>query len=208
MFAQARDLRSDQVTVVSVVASGPSALRCGAATAPGYVIACNDMAFKVRRDAIISMDGIWTRERLDRAYMETSSTPIYIRRSAFKFFTTREHGYPGVNVFDCDNKSDVLSPDPKVLNGRHTGQCAVNLAFTLKPRTIFLYGFDLRGDALGHCHADYEWKGEGNTNNARKFREWAEAFKNVRPQFDAFGIEVINTNPDSAVRAFKFGKPI
>lgn len=199
------------MTVVSVVASGPSALRCGAATAPGYVIACNDMAFKVRRDAVCSMDGIWVRERYDKVVRSPNDPPVYFRRSALKYLPDNVRAdlfWRGLKVFECDNKSDVLSPDPKVLNGRHTGQCALNLAFTLKPRTIFLYGFDLRSDALGHCHADYEWKGEGNTNNARKFREWAEAFKNVRPQFDRFGIEVINTNPDSAVRAFKFGKPI
>ena len=193
--------------IVSVVASGPSALECGAARAPGYVIACNDMFRHAKCDAVISMDGLWTRARIPDYFDALDSRSIHLRRSAFKYFEDGPSQYPFVNIFDCDNKSDVMSPDARVLNGRHTGQCALNLAFTMKPRTVFLYGFDLRGKDTGHCHRDYEWKGQGNTNNATKFREWADGFGVSAQYFNAAGIAVYNTNPKSAIRAFKHGRP-
>jgi hypothetical protein len=77
----------------------------------------------------------------------------------------------------------------------------------MKPRTVFLYGFDL-GKDTGHCHRDYEWKGQGNTNNLTKFREWADGFGVSARYFAAAGISVFNTNRKSAVKAFKFGKPL
>jgi len=194
--------------IVSVVASGPSALECGASHAPGYVIACNDMFIYTRPSAVVSMDGIWCRERVPKYFSRPNSEcSVHVRRSAFKYFPDGPAAYPHINVFECDNKSDVMSPDRRTLNGRHTGQCALNLAFTMKPRTVFLYGFDLGRDT-GHCHRDYEWKGQGNTNNADKFREWIDGFEVTARFFQAAGIAVYNTNRHSAIRAFKYGRPM
>ena len=192
--------------IVSVVASGPSALECGAAHAPGYVIACNDMFFHARPDAVFSMDGLWAKHRVPKFFSQPNSgCAIHLRRSAFKYIGGPAT-YSHINVFDCDTKSDVMSPDASVLNGRHTGQCALNLAFTMNPRTVFLYGFDL-GKDTGHCHRDYEWKGQGNTNNQTKFREWRDGFEVSAQYFRAAGIAVHNTNKYSGIRAFKYGRP-
>lgn len=195
-------------STVSVVASGPSALACGAGGAPGYVIAVNDAFKYVRHDAVLSMDGIWTRERVPRYFdTPTAGKALHIRRSAFKYFPKGPAAYPHANVFDCDVNSDFLSADPRVLNGGNSGQCGIALAFTMRPKRIFLYGFDMQPAALGHFHSDYEWKGEGNTNNARKFSTWADRMENVAQQCHAFGVRVFNTNPRSAIRAFEFGRP-
>lgn len=195
--------------IVSVVASGPSALECGARRPPGYVIACNDMFMHVDcPSAVFSMDGLWAKNRIPRYFTQPrADCQVFLRRSAFKYFPDGPASFPHVNVFECDNASDVMSPDRTVLNGRHTGQCALNLAFTMKPRTVFLYGFDLNSHDTGHCHRDYEWKGQGNTNNARKFREWVDGFDVSARYFEAAGIQVFNTNPRSAIRAFKHGRP-
>lgn len=202
--------------IVSVIASGESWKTCGADRAPGFVIAVNDMFRHVPHDAVLSMDGLWAKNRatevLTQMFMWEDTRPrdFYLRRSAHKYFNRGDKQFQHitrVHVFDCDNHSDVMSPNPAVLNGRHSGQCALNLAFTRRPRTVFLYGFDLRGDALGHGHPDYEWKGQGNTNNASKFREWADGFHVSAKFFDAAGIRVFNTNPESAIKAFPFGRP-
>jgi hypothetical protein len=195
------------VSVVSVIASGPSAAACEAENAPGYRIGVNDMFRHVRVDAVLSMDGLWAFNRLPVYFAKpTASVQVHVRRSAFKYFPDKRDAFPHINVFDCDNKSDVMSPDRRVLNGRHSGQCALNLAFTMKPRTVFLYGFDLT-DPEQHAHPDYEWKGQGNTNSVGKFREWADGFDASAVYFRAAGIQVFNTNRRSGIRAFPYWTP-
>lgn len=194
-----------QVSIVSVLACGPSAVDCGAGAAPGYRIAVNDAFLHFDHDCVLSMDGIWARERVP-VHFATAGTPIHLRRSAFKYFPNGRDDYPHINVFDCDNHSDVMSPDRHTLNGRHSGQCALNLAFTMRPRVVFLYGFDLREPT--HFFGQYEWhRREGNTNSEEKFRGWADGFHNSAQFFHAAGIQVFNTNKKSRIKAFPYGRP-
>lgn len=192
------------MSVVSVIACGPSAPQCGADKAPGYRIAVNDAFLHFDHDCVLSMDGIWARERVP-VYWAAAGTPLHLRRSAFKYFPNGRQDYPHINCFDCDNHSDEMSPDRHTLNGRHSGQCALNLAFTMRPRCVFLYGFDL-GEPT-HFFGPYAWHGEGNTNNETKFREWRRGFENSAQYFNMAGIQVWNTNPESRIKAFPHGRP-
>lgn len=192
--------------VVSVVACGPSALECGTARAPGFVIAVNDAYRHVRHDAILSMDGRWAMNRLPDL---DTDVPVYLRRSAFKHVDpaqVRTDTLRRVQVFDCDHTSDLFAKRSNVLNGPNSGYCALNLAYCLHPRTVYLFGFDHKG---AHFHPESEWRqrGEGCSNSPRKFAEWSASCYEARRFFDEAGIQVFNTNPDSLVRAFKFGKP-
>lgn len=191
--------------IVSVVACGPSALRCGAARAPGYVIAVNDAYAHIRHDAVLSMDGRWTTNRVPE--MTDGDGPIYLRRSAFnklgKLHVPTET-LQRVRVFDCDWESAVFGHSVSHLNGANSGYCALNLAYVMRPDIVYLFGFDHKGE---HFHRESDWvqRGEGCANSPRKFSAWADMCYTAREQFDAAGIAVINTNADSAVRAFKFG---
>lgn len=192
--------------VVSVVACGPSAIECGAKRAPGFVIAVNDAYRHVRHDAVLSMDGRWTENRLPGMLAE--GPPIYLRRRAFEHIKP-EHRVPTgvlqrVQVFDCDHTSDALSDAKLHFNGPNSGYCALNYAYSLRPRTVWLFGFDHRG---GHFHPESEWRqrGEGSQNSPRKFADWSVSCYEARRYFDNIGAHVINTNRNSLVRAFEFG---
>lgn len=192
--------------IISVVACGPSALKCGAAKAPGFVIAVNDAFRHVRHDAVLSMDGRWAKNR----FLEAVRSPeLWLRTSAFghvDFSDSRgPQDYPNLRLFENDNKSDVLSINPQRLNGANSGYCALNLAFTMKPRYVYLFGFDYRGVGK-HFFPEYEWyaTGEGCRNTPRKFADWSTSFYQARRQFDDIDCTVYNTNRESLVRAFKF----
>lgn len=191
--------------VVSIVACGPSALKCGAARAPGFVIAVNDAYRHVRHDAVLSMDGRWAKNRLP--HLRETFGPIYLRRSAWRHVETGSVSTEilrRTNVFDCDHASGLFGSHTHTLNGSNSGYCALNLAYVMRPEIVYLFGYDHKGE---HFHPESEWRqrGEGDANNPAKFKNWAQMCVGARKQFDAVGIRVINTNRDSAVTAFEFG---
>ena len=193
--------------VVSVVACGPSALLCGAADAPGHVIAVNDAFLSVRHDRVISMDGRWSMHRVPAHFAGTEWPPLHLRRSAFDKVPNNKHeDYKHIRTFDCDWQSAAFGKHIYQLNGPNSGYCALNLAYVMRPELVVLYGFDHAG---GHFHAESEWRqrGEGCANSDAKFKVWVGACKTARQMFDARNIRVINTNPESRIRAFEFGRP-
>lgn len=189
--------------VVSIVACGPSALECGAKSAPGFVIAVNDAFQHVRHDAVLSMDGRWATHRADR-WRNTFRDALWLRRRACAQigYTVRE--YPSVVPFDCDNHSATFSDKLGTLNGQNSGYCALNLAYQMRPKVVYLFGYDHKGD---HFHPESEWRlrGEGSRNGAGKFMTWAEDCVVARKAFDRVGVRVVNTNRDSRITAFDFG---
>ena len=192
--------------VVSIVACGPSALKCGAASAPGFVIAVNDAFQHVRHDAMLSMDGRWAKHRLP--LLMGGDGPVFVRRSAFHHVdagSCSTNTLQRVRVFDNDHAETKFGEHTHVLNGGNSGYCALNLAYVMRPAVVYLFGFDHKG---GHFHPENEWRqrGEGCANSPAKFKRWADDCKQARKQFDNVSIRVINTNPDSHVRAFEFGE--
>lgn len=188
--------------VVSIVGGGPSALECGAARAPGYVIAVNDAYQHVRHDAVLSMDGRWALHRMPDFGGRNGPTLWLRRRALTKLGGFNQVLWPRVRVFDCDHNSPHFG-GPGQLNGGNSGYCAMNLAWQMWPKTVYLFGFDHTG---GHFHPEYEWRlrGEGSCNSPEKFRNWAKDCKRARELFDERGVEVFNTSDRSTISAFTF----
>lgn len=65
-------------------------------------------------------------------------------------------------------------------------------------RRIALIGFDMT--TTGHWHGGYPW-GPAKTED---YPKWARAFDTVAPLLAAHGADVVNVNPDSAIRSFRF----
>lgn len=150
------------------------------------------------------MDGRWALHRMPD-FGGRDGTPLYIRRrSLSKFGDFNPVLWPRVRVYDCDHTTSLFGQSVDQLNGTNSGYVALNLAFVLRPRIVYLFGFDHKG---AHFHPESEWvqRGEGSRNSGGKFRRWAGDCVEARRQFDDKGIKVINTNRDSAIRAFKFG---
>jgi len=190
------------VDTISVIASGPSAAAVDLTRAGGYLIGVNDAAFHCPRpvDAIVSMDRLWTERRWD--WLVKRCGPTWLRRSAVQNVKDR---WDGLSIFDCDHLSSVLSCIPGQLNGTNSGGCALNLAYQLKPRRVFLIGFDMRrdpGKPGAYWHAPHEWAHpNGGTSNG-KYAEWSRQFSWAAQAFRAQSIDVWNVSPKSAIADF------
>lgn len=191
-----------RVETISVIASGPSAAAVDLARAGGYLIGVNDAALHCLRpvDAVVSMDRLWTEHRWD--WLVHRCGPTWLRRSAVQNVKDR---WDELNVFDCDHLASVFSCVPGHLNGTNSGACALNLAYRLKPRRVFLIGFDMKRDvprARAYWHAPHEWADpRGSTTNG-KYSEWSRQFGWAAQAFRSAGIDVFNVSPSSAIADF------
>lgn len=88
----------------------------------------------------------------------------------------------------------------------NSGAAAINFAYHLGVKRIYLLGFDMKlsGDALHqHWHAEYIAK----TNNALSprrlpFKRHLSGFTPIANDARKLGLEIINVNPDSAIVQF------
>lgn len=159
---------------ITILAGGWSASRYDLRHLPGKVIAVNDAAlFAPRWDICLSMDRLWTEKRW--GWIEKRSEPVYLRRSTLRNvdWMRRANTWP----YENNHEATALSDETGRLDGTHSGFCALNLAYQLRPARIFLLGLDQgigpRGER--HWYPDYPWsKGPG----VGRLAEW-------RGQFDA-----------------------
>lgn len=192
---------------VSIVACGPSALDCGAARAPGMVIAVNGAAAHVRYDVALTMDGRYSRNR----WREHRGRQWFVRRSAWQHaMNAGATPWDGLHVYDCDREQTEFARglhDVGVwtLNGSNSGYNALNLAYSLRPRRVYLYGFDM-GEPE-HFFGEYPWSHEAAGNNTAKFKDWRKEMVHASGQFRRAGIQVYNTNRLSNIKAFPHGTP-
>jgi len=86
------------------------------------------------------------------------------------------------------------------VGGLNSGHGAIQLALRKGARRIILLGFDLTETGAGpsHWHEGHAW---ANGKGQRYYERWAADFERieVRP-----GVEILNANPESAVRCFPF----
>lgn len=96
---------------------------------------------------------------------------------------------PGIG-FSADRKAVFFSDN--------SGFACLNYVAASGHKRIALVGFDMT--TPGHWHDGYEW-GRAKTEN---YPKWARAFDAVAPLLAEHGAEVVNVNPDSAIRCFRF----
>jgi hypothetical protein len=178
------------VSAVTVLAGGWSATRVDLRRLPGTVIAVNDSAiYAPRIDIVVSMDRLWTENRF--AQVSQFGKPLWLRSSTLR--NVRWEGCGHVTPFECDHTSTILSDEPGRLNGTHSGLCAINLAYQMRPSEIYLIGFDVELGPKGERHwfPDYEWKAGGGSKPA-KLAEWSEQYAIVAKQMRDAGIDVFH----------------
>ena len=189
--------------VVTIIASGPSAAVVDLARAPGYLIGVNDAAVHCPRqvDGVVSMDRLWTEHRW--AWLVSRSGPTWLRRSAVQ--NTKER-WDELVIFDCDHTTN--EPSRTQINGKNSGACALNLALQMKPRRVFLIGFDMRrqpGRSGAYWHEPHSYTAahpRGNTTDG-KYAECAGSFAGVARAAAANGLEILNVSPSSAIPDFR-----
>jgi hypothetical protein len=149
----------------------------------GYSIGVNDAAVFAPVHIGVSMDRRWTEYRYHR--LKEQGLYLHLRRSAIQNIE-KDDEYKAYEIFDCNHETDQFSNKPGILNGRNSGYCAFNLAYQMKPKKIYLFGFDMGGS---YWYPPYPWvsvKQEGS----RILQVWREAFKTAWQQCQDAGIEV------------------
>ena len=189
--------------IITIVAGGWSASQFNLARLPGIVIAVNDAArYLPGWDIAISMDRVWTENRFE--YLARLERPTYLRRSTLGNVDWIKAHW--VRDFQCDHTSRTMAEQPKrgdQLNGTHSGFCALNLAYQMRPQKLYLVGFDMALGPKGERHwfPDYPWK-NGGGSGAGKLREWSAQFETAAFQLRRAGIGTYLASQRSAVSIF------
>lgn len=87
-----------------------------------------------------------------------------------------------------------------VVNGCNSGYSGTAYGLLRGALRIFLLGFDMNTPENEHFHDGYPW-GAGNTGVY--FPRWALKFCEIAAALPS-GVEVLNCNPESAIKAFPF----
>lgn len=187
------------VEVVSILGGGWSALFVDRDNLPGTVIGVNDSFIRAKCHAGVSMDRLWTEWRWPD--MMNIARKAFIRDAALKNITDRP---AWLRPFECNYKTTTFGGIPEHLNGTNSGLCAMNVAYLLRPRRLYLFGFDMNRSPNGNPYwfPAYPWAPGGATKNG-KYDAWAREMEHVAEQFRLIGVEVLNVSVTSSISAFR-----
>jgi len=100
-------------------------------------------------------------------------------------------------------KRTGITTNPSMLAwNSNSGAAAINLAVHFGVKRIILFGFDMQLDEgqNQHWHKFYKTK---ITEVGTSFRRHLTNFPQIRSDLDALKIQVLNANPDSAIKYFE-----
>lgn len=166
------------------------------------VVGVNDAAVHAKVDVALSMDRLWTEAR----WRNVTDRDVHLvaRMAALKNVPLHYR----ITPFACDHKSTTMSTEQIktgfVLNGTNSGMCAMNYAFHVKPRNVWLLGFDMQrveGEPA-HWYPDYEWNAGGTKPG--NLRDWSKDFDHVGEQFAKADIRVHVVGKRSALNKKHF----
>jgi hypothetical protein len=200
------------IDVVSIVSGGPSASLVDLASVPGFVIGVNNAALHLTRiDGAITMDRRWSEAHWPYFLEKAGAIKLWLRPNNVMNLKKLPEWKPDwVTVFQCDHKSHRMSDEPGKLNGTNSGGVALNLAYQMQPKKLYLFGFDYRPGPKQEMH----WFARGETGrvgdypiHTGRYGNWAREFNDVGLQFRAKGIDVVNVSSISLVTAFRKMSP-
>lgn len=168
----------------------------------GVVVAIND-AFRTLpwADAIFTADGSWLRNRAEELRQAWSliyaALPADLDLAAyFEDVRLPDH------LIHLERRDGArLNPNPQVVHyADNSGFGALTWAAALGAPRIVLCGYDLQEE--GWWHGGYEWESKGMD----RYADWAVSYWLIARDLRRRGVDVVNTNPDSAIRCFRFAR--
>lgn len=186
--------------VITILAGGWSASLVNLEKLPGTVIAVNDAAVHAPHcDIVVSMDRLWAEHRID--WVRGQQKQTWLRASTLKNVWVDDS--PWVIPFANDHTSTMLSEKPRTLNGTHSGFCALNLAYHLRPQSLYLVGFDMARGPKDEAHwfPQYPWVSKHATGRSL-LAEWAKQFDTAARQLARAHISVYLVGSLSPVQSF------
>ena len=111
--------------------------------------------------------------------------------------------HPKISCFPRRKLQGIESEFPFVSWNRNSGGSAINVAYHFGAKQIYLVGFDMKvsSDGQNNFHNDHlaRWSVEGYD----PYPGFIKCFNKIAEDAKTLGIEIINTNPDSALECFK-----
>jgi hypothetical protein len=167
---------------------------------PLYV-GVNDAGYHFPCEHVLTMDRLWFEHR----YSTISRVPVtkyfWIRKGINKIIPQLD---PKVREFACDNEAlPLLDAKGMVFNGSNSGTVALNLAYQLSLRNIFLLGYDMQKgpNEEPYWYPPYPWNPTGATKPG-KYQVWAKEFEEIARQLGNADIKIYNVNHRSKIGAF------
>jgi len=194
--------------VISVVGGGWSFKEVDHSKIPGMVIATNDAGLMLRRPVqhIVTMDRLWTEYRWPKLIERKVS--FWARRSALQNVKTwRDHSW--VSRFENNEKTVEFSETADVLNGTNSGGCALNLAYILRPRILYMFAFDMCHSPAGEAYwyPPYPWTNKKGGTKPGWYNRWAREFDQIAAQFAKIETKVVNVSSVSRITSFEKRSP-
>ena len=188
-------LETDEVYIIF---GGPSLKDFDFSKLNGKVtIGCNKCAEIYETSAVISIDPTYINTR--KNFLKNYTGVVALgRRDTKPHQSVIDEINPDYSYFHDKRFPDKLSENPQVLYGTNTGHAAINFSMLHDFKKIHALGLDMK---IGHWHGGYTHSRQRND----LLEYWAMHIDSVKPQLDEKGIEMINYNPDSAIRAYEFG---
>ncbi len=188
---------------VIVIGGGASVRKVDLNKLSGFVIGVNDSSFHAPVNAAISMDRIFTEYRWEHLKaLGEAGAQVWSRVSAMQNI---KGDWPWLTRFACDYTSTVMVDKPATLNGTNSGMCGLNLAYRMRPKRVFLLGFDLCVDERGesYWYPPDPWGKPYRPIPRKHYAAWAKGYDGPAKQFKEAGIEVLNVSPSSLITAFR-----
>lgn len=193
---------------IVVIGGGASCLEYGLpktlrfAYGRALLIGINDSGYYLQTDIVLSMDRLFIEARYGHC---GKYTKYVFRKSAAKNIRPL---HDDVRYFENDNTLPEFAEmqEPLVLNGRHSGFCALNMAYLMRPRNLYLLGFDCRLNPKSgreYWYPDYPWTRKDLEKEKRKLRGWLSDYDYAAEKFRAIGVNVFNVNHCTDIVAFE-----
>lgn len=182
---------------VAIIASGPSMKDIDVSCINGRckVIAIKKTIEKCEwADAVYGCDAPWWRSV--QGLPKFNGIKICYRDNALD-------GYPDIRRINMNKDSDELLLDEPAMigSGGNSAFQALNLAVQFGARRILLVGCDMTDRPGAHWYGRNNWMNAGNPS-AHNFTRWVKAFFKIVPKLNEIGVDVINSSPYGALKAF------
>lgn len=162
----------------------------------GYVLAINKAVFEPGcrdvADGVCSMDARFALE-WEKDLIEFEGDIFFAMRKTNSLWGR----IPRATYLETIDEG--LALDPTRLRGRgNSGMTALNVCLLKKARVVYLLGYDMNTDTVGHWHGGYGQEDK----RAGYYHKWGNQFNEFQPILRRHKCTVVNLNPESAVNCF------
>lgn len=191
---------------VFIVGGGPSVKNVDLSLLQNEVTICINDAYRYfsNTTAIYWVDESWASENYDNLKQHNCQllfTSKFARHVSYKH---KKEPKGILNSTILKRTGDYgFDPDPECVMGNNSGTQVINLMVNMKPANIILLGYDMKlVERKSHWH-DGKRLPIKNTTYVDLFIPSTEALSKEMKKKDV-KVNIVNANPESALRCFKF----